>query len=244
MKFIQFPFLLPYVISALISLSVALFAWQRRTVAGAWQLALLATSQAAWTFGFIFELQSETLATKLFWDNMQFVAALLWPLAFLAFSKAYVDRPFKRPFRTWTLVTLPFLLFCVLMVTDQFHGLIRPSVSLIPGEPFDALTYEFATAVWLTILYAYALIFYGLFLLLATYMRAQALYRHQMLMVVIGSLIPLVGVLLTLVGITVTFQRDTTPFTFAISNLFIAWGLFHYRLFDIVPIARDAVLMG
>ncbi|MCL4263518.1 MAG: PAS domain-containing protein [Anaerolineae bacterium] len=244
MKSSNLPYLLPYAISFLISLSVALYAWQRRGVPGARPFALVAASQATWTFGYIFELNSDTLAAKVFWDDIQFVGAFVWPLTFLAFALAYTGRPFKRPYLAWLLLSGPFLLFGGLVVTDRFHGWIRPSANLIPGEPFAALTYEFTTAVWLVSSYAYVLIFIALYLLASTFLRAQPLYRRQMLMVIFGALIPMVGVLCTLFGITFTFQRDTTPITFAVSNLLIAWGLFRYRLFDIVPVARDAVFDG
>ncbi len=244
MQSTHLPYLLPYAISFLISLSVAVYAWQRRSVPGARAFALAAASQAAWTFGYIFELNSDTLAAKLFWDNMQFVASFIWPLVFLSFALAYTGRSFKRPYLAWLLLSAPFLLFVGFLLTDRFHGWIRPSANLIPGEPFAALTYEFTTALWLVSSYAYILIFVPLYLLIVTFIRSQELYRRQMLIVVTGALIPLVGVLLTLLGVTFTFQRDTTPVTFAISNLLIAWGLFRYRLFDIVPVARDTVFDG
>ncbi|GIK54842.1 MAG: PAS domain-containing protein [Chloroflexi bacterium] len=244
MQPIHLPYLLPYAISFLISLSVAMYAWQRRSVPGARAFALATASQAAWTFGYIFELNSDTLAAKLFWDNVQFIATFIWPLAFLAFSMAYTGRPCLRPFLTWTLLVLPFLLFWGLMWTDRYHGLVRPSASLVPGEPFDALIYDFTAVVWLVSSYAYVLAFYALYLLVFRFTWTQALYRQQMFLVVIGVLIPMVGVLLTLMGVTFTFQRDTTPITFAISNLLIAWGLFRYHLFDIVPVARDTVFDG
>ncbi len=244
MMSVNLPYLLPYALSLLISLSVALYAWQRRGVPGARPFALVAASQSVWTFGYMFELNSETLAAKIFWDDLQYAGALVWPLAFLAFALDYTRRPLRRPFLVWSLLSLPCLLFGVLVLTNPFHGWVRPSASLIPGEPFDALTYDFTTAVWLFSMYAYALAFIALYLLLATFIRAQSLYRRQMLTVVIGALIPLVGVMLTLFGVTFTFQRDTTPLTFAVSNLLIAWGLFRYRLFDMVPVARDAVFDG
>lgn len=244
MQSTHLPYLLPYAISFLISLSVAVYAWQRRSVPGARAFALAAASRAAWTFGYIFELNSDTLEAKLFWDDMQFVASFIWPLVFLSFALAYTGRSFKRPYLAWLLLSAPFLLFVGFMLTDRFHGWIRPSADLIPGEPFAALTYEFTTAVLLVSSYAYILIFVPLYLLTITFIRSQELYRRQMLIVVTGALIPLVGVLLTLFGVTFTFQRDTTPVTFAISNLLIAWGLFRYRLFDIVPVARDTVFDG
>jgi PAS domain S-box-containing protein len=38
------------------------------------------------------------------------------------------------------------------------------------------------------------------------------------------------------------FQRDTSPFTFAVGGAIIAWGLFRYDLFSVVPVARDRVV--
>lgn len=244
MQSTHLPYLLPYVISFFISLSVAVYAWQRRGIPGARSFALVVGSQAAWTFGYIFELNSDTLEGKLFWDNMQFVASFVWPLVFLRFALIYTGRSFKRPYLAWLLLSAPFLLFVGFMLTSRFRGWIRLSADLIPGEPFAALTYEFTTAVWLVSSYAYILVFIALYLLIITFIRSQELYRRQMLIVVTGALIPLVGVLLTLLGITFSLQRDTTPITFAMSNLLIAWGLFRYRLFDIVPVARDTVFDG
>jgi PAS domain S-box-containing protein len=241
MKFANLPYLLPYTLSFFISLSVAIYAWQRRSVPGARPFALAAASQSIWTLGYILELNSDTLAAKIFWDDMQYIGTFIWPLAFLAFALAYTGRSLARPFLVWPLLSLPFVIFWGLMLTDKFHGFIRPSASLIPGEPFAALTYEFTSTVWLVSSYAYILAFVSIYLLITTFVRAQSLYRRQMLIVVVGATIPLIGVFLTLAGITFTFQRDTTPLTFAVSNLLIAWGLFRYRLFDIVPVARDAV---
>ncbi len=48
--------------------------------------------------------------------------------------------------------------------------------------------------------------------------------------------------MLTIVGVDFKPFRDVSPFTFAIGNLIVAWGLFRYKLFNIVPIARDIVM--
>ena len=37
-------------------------------------------------------------------------------------------------------------------------------------------------------------------------------------------------------------MQDVTPLSFAVSNLIVSWALFRYRLFDIVPVARDTLV--
>lgn len=238
------PYLIPYLVSAAISFSIALYAWQRRSVPGAAPFTVVAFSQTVWTMGYIFELGSPSLTSKIFWDDLQFLAMVIWPLAFLAFAQQFCGRKFKRPFLTWGLIVMPMVVFALLLLTNDAHKLIRESAKLLPGEPFDALFYDFTTAVWLSALYAYGLILSGIYLLITHFTKKHRLYRKQMYLVILGTLIPIVGTFLTLVNITFTFQRDTTPITFAVSNLIIAWGLFRYRLFDVAPVARDAVFEG
>lgn len=237
-----FPYLIPYVISLSVSTAVAFYALRRRNVSGAVQFAGIASGQAFWTFGYICELISQSLGAKVFWDNVQFVGGMVWPLALLAFALRYIGR--KRPLspRIWGGLIIPFVIFFLLLFTNQFHKLVRPAASILPGDPFSELVYDFTFVVWLMFLYFVGLLLSSVILLMGRFIRPHRLYRVQVGIIILGTLIPLIGTALTIMGITFTFHRDTTPLTFALSNLVIAWGLFRYRLLDIVPIARDQVI--
>jgi PAS domain S-box-containing protein len=91
-------------------------------------------------------------------------------------------------------------------------------------------------------LYVLALYLVAVSLLVHKFFRSHGFSRAQTGTVIAGTLIPVLGALLTLFDFAPTFHRDMTPFTFALGNLIITWGLFNYRLFDLVPIARDTVL--
>ena len=235
-------YLIPYFISLIMSLGVGIYTLRRRSVAGAAPFAFVAMSQAAWTLGFIFELISPGLEAKIFWDNVQFVPPVVWFIAFLAFALQYTGRRLKKPKLTWALLSIIPFLFVILAFTDKSHHLIRSAVRFVPGEPFPALIYDFTSAFWICGIYGYLLMITGIALLVNRLIRPHNLFRAQIGIIIIGAFIPLIGTVLTLAGIQFTFHRDTTPFTFALSNLIIAWGLFRYRLFDIVPVARDTVI--
>jgi|GEM_PF-2142237 len=237
-------YLVPFLVSLTIAVSMGLYTWRHRAVSGATPWTVVALSEALWILGYIFELLSPGLDGKIFWDNVQFLGMFVVPTALLAFALDYTGRKLPRSKQTWVVLTIaPILLMC-LVFTDDWHHLIRPDARLVTlrGEPFAALTYSFTTTFWLLSLYSYALIFAGLAILIDRFIRPQQLYRGQVGVVLLGMLIPILGWLFTLAGITPYFYRDTTPFAFALSNLVLVWGLFRYQLFDIVPIARDTLV--
>lgn len=232
----------PYLLSLAISVWVTVHCWRHRADVGAAQYALVALCQASWIFGFIFELTSPTLAAKIFWDNFQFIGALLWIICFLAFTLAYTGRRVARPALLYGLASLPMVTTILLAFTDHLHGFVRSHIRLIPGDVFSALLYDFTPLVWIISLYGYSIYLACLVILVARYLRAQSLYRAQVGLILVGNLIPILGTVLTLTVLDNAPDRDISPLTFAVGNLLVTWGLLHYRLFDVVPIARDLVL--
>src|SRR5262249_8463417 len=53
---------------------------------------------------------------------------------------------------------------------------------------------------------------------------------------------PWVGNALYLSGLTPLPGLDLTPFAFAISGIALTWGIWRFRLLDLVPVARDALI--
>ena len=234
--------LIPYFVSFVISGSIGLYAWRQRAVPGAEPYAWVALSQAAWTLGYIFELMSSNLETKIFWDNVQFIASAITAPALFAFALEYTERRLTHPRAIWTAIVIIPVIFIGLVFTDNLHHLIRPTATLIPGEPFSELTYPFTAAVWGLYLYVIGIFVVTIGLLIEKFRKSPRLYRGQIALITIGILIPIGGVTLTMLGVTLSFHRDTTPLTFALDNLIVAWALFRFRLFDVVPAARHAVI--
>jgi PAS domain S-box-containing protein len=238
------PYFTPYIASFLISFVIGGITWRRRKVSGAQIYALMAFTQCLISFGYMLELASPTLAGKIFWDDFQWLGFLLWAILFPIFSIQFTRSERTERTRTWILLSIVPALFLALLLTNPLHGLIHHDEWLIFGYPFDALRYEFTPVVWIFGLYGYILMGIAFANLLRTYFKSDPIYRAQVGAVVIGSGIPIGGTLLVLVGVTLSFQRDIAPITMAIGNVIVAWGLFRYHLFDIVPIAWDVVVQN
>jgi len=235
-------YLFPYIMALLLSLSVAHYTWRRRSVPTTSTFAWYAFAQTAMVLGFILELLSPELKGKVFWDNFQWVGIFVALVALFLFTVQHTG--YRPPYYHGLLTAcIAFSGFSILLIyTDPWHGLLRPTAVLIPGEPFDALYYDFSPVTWAIFTGCYLIVFYSLALLIRSLWEPRPLYRTQTKLILLGAALPTLGTLLTLLGVIQTFQRDITPFALAAGNLIIAWGIFRYRVFDLLPIARDAVI--
>ncbi len=235
-------YLFPYFISLAISLGIAVYAWRRREVESALAFVALCVGEAVWTFGYIFELTSITLAGKVFWDDWQFMGMFITTMGWLYFSLKFAGYLAEPPTKFLVALSVIPVVSMVLIYTDRFHGWFRPTVSILPGDPFSTLTYDFSPLIWVTFIFAYALGLGGIGVLIAKIFRDRGLYRVQSILILCGLIAPMIGGGLTMADITLSYQRDTAPLTFAAGNLVILWGLFRFQIFDIRPIARDLLV--
>src|SRR5204863_2123148 len=81
----------------------------------------------------------------------------------------------------------------------------------------------------------------GTVVLVASLARVHARYHGQTAALLIGLALPWIGNALYLGGVRV-LGADPTPLAFALTGLVYAAGLFRRGLFDLVPVARHALI--
>ena len=234
-------YLLPYFVSLAISISVLAYLWSRRYAPGAIAFTWYVLGQTLWIAGFIFELISVDIASKIFWDGFQWFAGFFALVALPVFTVQYTEYKLQSPrilFRLLFVVPVLFLLF--LFLDPIFHWIYTNS-RLTSDTPFTELLYDFTPIVYGYAIYVYAITFWGLYILLRHIIQPHSLYRAQTVLITLGFFIPIFSSILTLLNINIAPQRDALPFTSIIGNLLIAWGLFRFRIFEVTPIGRDKV---
>jgi PAS domain S-box-containing protein len=239
------PYVLPVIASALISAAVAGFLWRRRPAPGATSFCLLMLVVAQWSLAYALELASSNLPAALFWDNMEWLGAALAPTLWLAFVLQYTGRAGWLTRRTIALLLVEPLVTLLLVWIPPLHGLIDRSVRWNTSGSFAALTTTFGTWYWIDIAYSYLLLLLGailLFMLIQALMRSAHLYVGQAGALLLAMLAPWLGNALTSFGLNPFPKLDLTPFAFTISGLAVAWSLFRFRLLDLLPVAREAVI--
>lgn len=242
MSRVEFLYLLPYLLSLALSAGITIYAWRHRRVQGAGAYAILSSAQTVAVFGFIIELISPDLSGKMIWDKIQWIAFAAEAFAIPVFAIRYTEYKVPYPKIFWSIFVLLPVSVAICVIADPWLQWIYPNPSLSQAFLFGELTYDFTWFTYIFAAYGYVTTLFALFVLAQRMFRPYRLYRAQITTVIIGLLIPVFGTALPFLGIQITPLRDASPFTTAIGNIIVAWGIFRYRWLNIVHIARDKIL--
>ena len=202
-----------------IAVILIVYVWSHRSTRGATPLMIIILSAAVWSLGYAFELATADLATKLFWAKFQYLGIVTIPVALLAFVLQYSNQDkWLTPRNVALLAVIP-LITVVLVWTNESHRLIWKESNLDSSDPFLPLDLTYGPWFWVNLGYAYVLLFLGLSLPWI----ANGIYLLRL------GPIP---------------QLDLTPFAYILSGIAFALGLFRFKLLDIVPVARRAIVEG
>ena len=172
-----------------------------------------------------------------FWLEATYVGVVTVPTAFFVFTLRYIGRDHWLT-RPW-LILLPIepVLTLILLWTDSHHGWffggnIRDGNSLFNGGPWF----------WFNVIYSYGLMLLSTFLLAHAYEQAAYLYKGQARIILAGALLPWAVNALMFAGVEPLPGLDLTPIAFTLTGLSFAYGIRYYRLLDVLPVARDALI--
>ncbi|OIO94054.1 MAG: hypothetical protein AUK03_07290 [Anaerolineae bacterium CG2_30_64_16] len=244
MRFQYVPYLWLLLASTAIMAGLAIYAWRRRAVTGAHPFAILMSLAAAWALANGLEMAGADLPTKLFWANVQYLCYVTVPVAWLALALQISGRGEWLTRRNLALLAIEPIITVALAWTDPAHGLVRRDIHLDTAGPFPVIGKTFGPWFWVHAAYTYLLLALTLYLLVTALRRAPPLYRRQRLTLLIGAVLPLVWNLLYNLGLSPIPRHDIAPAVLSLSGLIVAWGLFRFHLFDIMPVARAQVVEG
>jgi PAS domain S-box-containing protein len=228
--------------SAVAAAALSAYAWRHRTAPGAATFAWLMLTVAAWSLLVALELVSGTPSVLLVLVKVEYVAIASVPLALLAFALEYAGhQEWLVPRRLALLALIP-LVTVVLYWTNEAHGLIWFDYNLPRQGPFLLQDVTYGAWFWVHIAYSYLLLSASTALIVLKALRSSHVYRRQAMAMLVGVSIPWVGNLLYVFRLSPVPYLDLTPFGFALGGLAFAWALFRYRLLDLAPVARDALI--
>jgi PAS domain S-box-containing protein len=235
-------------IAAVLAAALAFYARKRITAPGAAMFVLLMVAVAVWTTGYALRLDSQTLARKTLWAKVQYVGMVVVPGAWLAFVAQFTGRPRWSNRRNLFLLAIEPAIMLLLVWTHPWHRLVwtETTVEKIRGWLVVWRTTN-GIASWLHAAYSYVLLLVGTGLLVdmlvrsPRYYRGSTQYKAQIVALLIGLLAPWAANILSTLGV-LGFPLDLTPLGFVVAGLVVTWALVRLRLFDVVPVARNAVL--
>jgi len=230
-------------LAAIISVGVLLHALRYRASRNIPALSWLMFAVLGWLTCNIFELVMPTEAGTLFWAKMGYLFVGGTPLIWARFALRYTNQ-YK-----W-LTASRFVWFCIiplitliLVFTNEWHHLMWQAYTFFPVKRLLAIQIlSYGSWFWVNVFQGYLLVFLGTGLIIRQSFKSYSLYRQQSTWLVIGSLIPLAGNVIYIFRLIPGLVQDYTSVTFALAGVSFYIGMTRHQLFDIQPIARDAVI--
>lgn len=227
-------------VSALFALYMAVFLVKRKHSQGVTYLVFLELAVAVWTTGVLFEYATDQVPLKIFWSQFAYVGITTSPVFYFLFVMAYVRQgTFRNPWIVASLFFIPVITFA-LAVTNGSHHLIWTQVTVIPKT--HLAVYGHGLGFWVFVTYCYLLLFAGCLFLVFNLFRFREVYRSQNITVLMASLLPVIGNIMYVSGLNPVPGLDWTPLVFLLTGGLLAWSMTGFGLFDLVPIARSALV--
>ncbi|MDY0018362.1 MAG: histidine kinase N-terminal 7TM domain-containing protein [Anaerolineae bacterium] len=240
MAFLYLPYVLIMLLAAAVAGWVSAYVWRRRTVPGGIYFAGLMAAVAFWALLNAIEYSLVHIPTRILCSKISYPAVVSVPPLWFLFVLAYTQREAWLTPRRRVLVWIIPVVTLVLAWTNELHWLYWPTITPVSDEPGAMLTYTHGVLFLPNLIYAYGMMVAGTWGLLRIALGSATLYRSQAAALIAGAIIPWIGNAVYLAGWTASI--DTTPIGFALSGLLMVWGIFRFQMFDLVPVARDAVV--
>jgi hypothetical protein len=228
--------------TAIISFAQVWHVWRQRISAGRQYFVLLMMSVGWWALAGALEMAVVEIPAKIFWSKISYIGIVALPVFWFYFALDFGRRiHWLSALHHKLLWLIPIVVFA-LTATNEWHGLIWPEIVPISPQPGAILLYGHGIAFWLNIIYIYTLLAAGTLLIVQSVLYTSSLYRYQAVTILLAVAIPWLANMLYVSGVNPLIGVDLTPLAFSLTGLLIAWALFRFRLLDLIPVAREAMI--
>ncbi len=234
-----------YALLPLLTLATALVlvqrAWRYRADVLGRTFLVLMLALSWWSVSAAMEHVSLDLSAKVFWVKASYFGVTAVPVGWFVLALTYGKKMDWLTGRRLALLLVVPVVTLLIVWTNDLHHLMWKSFSLDASfsPPVDVVTH--GAWFWFHAAYAYLLIAAGTVCLVMMFRRSKGIYRMQAGTLLAGALAPWAGNLLFILGVRPFTVVDPTPTAFALTGVVFYWGLYRWRLLDIVPVAHETV---
>jgi len=233
------PWIWPLVASAVFNAALAAYLWRRRQTPGAFPLALAMVVMSLWMVTVAAEITASEVAAKAAWFLVRDALVLPGVTLSLWFALQYagLDRWLTRPVAA---VLAAVLAGMVIVLTPLY--LVADGRLLWSRLWWDgSVQGELAPLGAAFGIYGFVISLLATAVLLLLFVRSPA-HRVPVALIVIGQIGIRVAYPLATLNITNLPNLATMVFALDFASLMYVVALFRFRLFDLVPVAREAIL--
>ncbi|HVT92950.1 MAG TPA: histidine kinase N-terminal 7TM domain-containing protein [Bryobacteraceae bacterium] len=184
---------------------------------------------------------SNSPGSQLFFDRLSYVSGFA-PLMVLLLALDYrSELHWLTPTRMVALFSIPTITL-FLAFTNDWHHLIWTEYHPFRAGGIQYLNARYGAWFWVFEVYVYAASMFGVAMLIRAAIRSRHLQRAQLALLCLGIIVPWAADFLYTYRIGPFPGLDLTPLALAFGSVLMMLALFRYGLFEVIPIAYDAII--
>jgi serine phosphatase RsbU (regulator of sigma subunit)/PAS domain-containing protein len=218
---------------------VAAYVWTNRQAAAARALAVLTLAAGAWTLCYAVEVSVHGADQAELWGDLKYLGIVLVPPSMWAFALEYTGRRRRLHLRDVAVLLIEPVIVLTALAVPASHDLVR-SVTVDPGS--GEVVIATGPLFWVHLVYSYSLMLAATFVLVQGLLRVTDRHRLAAWSLIVAVLAPMVLNALYNLQVPGMDVVDLTPVAFSITGLVLVWGLFRFRLLDLIPVGRKKIV--
>ncbi len=230
------PYIWPMLACAAFTMLLAIYAWRRRSVPGALPFAIAVLAAVPWAVAAALQLAVADIPAKILLFKFEALWVLVGTTALLCFALDYAGLGRWLNRRTITLLVIPILIQTVLIFTNDATHWIWLSFAF--GEYVQPV---YGIGSWISTGYGYLLVVLNVFILLWLFVRSPR-HRQPVALILLCRMATASSFVFIVNNQNPFAPMDPTILTIAFTSGVWAFALFHFRIFDPIPVARAAVI--
>ncbi|HTX79086.1 MAG TPA: histidine kinase N-terminal 7TM domain-containing protein [Longilinea sp.] len=239
------PISLFVLLCGVITLTIAIYAWRHRSTMGAQSFSAFMFSMAIYVLSYSMELASPDVHTMLFWSKIEYIGILSFPTIFLIFAIQYTGNEKWLSRRNLILLFIVPVIFLIAKIFDDYLHFIYATATADTSGIIPLLSFTRGPLYLVIVVYNPAVVTVGVYLLFQRRRFASSLYRKQTTIILSTALVIYAVYFIYLSGVSLIpslKELDLNPFSYSLWGAAIGLAIFRYRLFDLAPIARGALI--
>tara|TARA_R100001143_G_C3360429_1_gene135098 strand:- start:7014 stop:10049 length:3036 start_codon:yes stop_codon:yes gene_type:complete len=204
--------------------------------------AIMMLGVTIWAFAYSFELAMTDLDSIMFWIRLEYIGISLIPALWIIFILQFTGNEKYLNKHTIALIYILPVTTLLMVWTNKWHNLHYESIEMAIVDGLYLLNFEPGAWYIIHTITFYCFMVLGLFLLILRYRREKTIFKKQILIVIFGALIPWITNILYVFDFKPFEHLDLTPFMFLFSGIIISIGLLRFKLFEVLPFAREKII--
>ena len=229
------------IISSVISIILAYFAWKSKKPTISRSLFLLLSGVSVWSLFYGLELAANNILIIRTMLVFQYLGIATIPVFFLIFAARYSGNDiWLTRTKLVLLYLIPLVTFSTL-ATNDFHFLFYSKSEIAESSGYYFHQMSGGLFYWIHITYSYSCIAIAALMLIKMLRYTVKENKSRIYLFLIAALLPSIISLLYVFGLRPYGYLDITPIAFLLMGILLSVGVLSFNLFDITPFALNSL---